>query len=347
MNGINSNITQTAGVFTGAYAKRQQEAHKTGLSISKDQSETLEKSINAAANSINQSGEGVKLSISKEDMDFLASEEGFKKMQQDTMDLYALNVKQQEKLAEGRDPSDKFWNNTGDQWLTFSEELDKAGFYDNMSDEQVKEFEGLLEQITSGMDRLSKSQYNTGIDFGSLSDSGSKFFMSSAEASVALETSTAALKYMSEKLIPDELKEDFNKLIDMYKKHNEEILSEYNNPMESFNRVVANINKMGSSKIAEKPVGEYKYTVMLGSIDKSEEEKKDFREQIADIFQKYGLKGDFTTTLDMIKKQFEDYASGNSEDKGFRQYVNDEAARLFDDMQKYWVSLMAHVNGHS
>lgn len=31
------------------------------------------------------------------------------------------------------------------------------------------------------------------------------------------------------------------------------------------------------AKIAEKPVGEYKYTVMLGSIDKSEEEKKDFR----------------------------------------------------------------------
>ena len=80
--------------------------------------------------------EGVKLSISKEDMDFLTSEDGFKKMQQDVMDLYAMNAKQQQKLAEGRDPSDKFWNNTGDQWLTFSEELDKTGFYDNMSDEQ-------------------------------------------------------------------------------------------------------------------------------------------------------------------------------------------------------------------
>ena len=80
---------------------------------------------------------------------------------------------------------------------------------------------------------------------------------------------------------------------------------------------------------------------------KTEDEKKDFREQISDIFKRYGLKGDFTTTLNMIKKQFEDYASGNSEDKGFRQYVNDEAAGLFDDMQKYWGSLMNRVNGHS
>ncbi len=287
------------------------------------------------------------LSVSKEDIDFLCSDKGFAKMKKDAQDLYAANLRQQQKIAEGRDPKDKFWNNTGDQWMTFSDALRNSGFYDNMSDDQIREVEGLLEQITSGMDRLSKSQYNTGIDFGSLDDSGSKFFMSSAEASVALESSTAALKYMSEKLIPDELKEDFNGLIDMYRKHNEEILSEYNNPMESFNKVVANINKMGSFKIAEKPVGEYKYTVMLGSIDKTEDEKKDFREQIADIFKRYGLKGDFTTTLDMIKKQFEDYASGNSKDKGFRQYVSDETAGLFDDMQKCWSSLMEYVNGYS
>lgn len=82
------------------------------------------------------------------------------------------------------------------------------------------------------------------------------------------------------------------------------------------------------------------------SISKDQSESLEQR-QIADIFKRYGLKGDFTTTLDMIKKQFEDYASGNSEDKGFRQYVSDEATGLFDDMQKYWASLMDHVNGHS
>ena len=43
MNGVNSNLTQTGGVFTGAYAKRQQEAHKTDLSISKDRSESIER----------------------------------------------------------------------------------------------------------------------------------------------------------------------------------------------------------------------------------------------------------------------------------------------------------------
>ena len=75
MNGVNSNLTQTGGVFTGAYAKRQQEAHKTDLSISEDRSESIERSISEAAKSLNISNEGVKLSISKEDMDFLTSED--------------------------------------------------------------------------------------------------------------------------------------------------------------------------------------------------------------------------------------------------------------------------------
>ncbi len=284
------------------------------------------------------------LSISKDDMAFLCSEVGYVKMKKDAEDLYAANLRQQQKIAEGRDPEDKFWNNTGDQWMTFSNALRDGGFYDNMSKEDVQEIEGLLEKITAGMDRLSKSQYNTGMDFGTLSDSGSKYFMTSAEATVALESSTAALQYMSEKLIPDNLKEEFNGLIDMYKKHNEEILSEYNNPVESFNKVVSNINKMGSDKIAKKPVGEYKYTVMLGDIDKTEQDKKDFRDQISEIFKRYGLKGDIATTLDMIKMQFEAYASDDSDDEGFRQYVSKESEGLFNGIQDYWIDLVNRVN---
>lgn len=52
MNGVNSNLTQTGGVFTGAYAKRQQEAHKTDLSISKDRSESIERSISTRGGSL-------------------------------------------------------------------------------------------------------------------------------------------------------------------------------------------------------------------------------------------------------------------------------------------------------
>ena len=70
----------------------------------------------------------------------------------------------------------------------------------------------------------------------------------------ALESSVAALQYMSDKLVTDHLKDEFNGLIDMYKKHNEEILYEYQSPMESFNKVVAGISKAGENFLSKKPM---------------------------------------------------------------------------------------------
>ena len=46
------------------------------------------------------------------------------------------------------------------------------GFYDSMGSEQAKEFQGMLEMVTSSMDNISKSMYNTGIDFGSYNAGG-------------------------------------------------------------------------------------------------------------------------------------------------------------------------------
>lgn len=326
-------------IYTGAYARRQEQAHGSDMRLSSEQADNLSKSIENAFGSIAASNGNVSVSVSKEDMDFLCSEDGFARMKKDAEDLYVANIRQQQKIAEGKDPSDKFWDNTGDQWLTFSKALDDAGFCDNMSDEQVREFEGLLEKITSGMDNLSKSQYNTGIDFGSY-NAGGKYFMSSAEAATSLEASTEALKYMSDKLIPDDLKEEFNGLIDMYKKHNEEILSEYQSPMESFNKVVAGIQKAGASFISKKPVAEYRYTGMLGEVDKTESDKNEYRSKVADIFTKYAGKSDLKTIMDMLKAQYEEYATDDSDDEGFRQYVSKEADYLFDNIESYWSVLL-------
>ena len=279
------------------------------------------------------------LSVSKDNLDYLCSEDGFAKMKKDAEDLYAANRRQQQKLAKGRDPSDKFWQNTGDQWITFSLALEMNGFYDSMGSEQAKEFQGMLEMVTSSMDNLSKSIYNTGIDFGSY-NAGGKYFMSSAEAATALEASTAALQYISDKLIPDEYKDEFNGLIDMYKKHNEEILSEYQSPMESFNKVVAGIQKAGASFISKKPVADYRYTGMLGEVDKTESDKNEYRSKVADIFAKYAGKSDLKTIMDMLKAQYEEYATDDSDDEGFRQYVSKEAGYLFDNIEKYWGVLL-------
>ena len=326
-------------IYMGTYAQRQQVAHSTDAQVSVEQSESISKSIESALDSIVTTDGNVNVSVSKEDMVFLCSEDGFARMKKDAEDLYAANIKQQQIIAEGRDPEDKFWKNTGDQWLTFSETLDKSGFYDNMSDEQVKEFEGLLERITSGMDNLSKCQYNTGMDLGSY-NAGGKYFMSSADAATLLEASTTALQYMSENMIPDDLRDDFNNLIDMYRKHNEEILSEYKSPMESFNKVVSGIYKAGADFISKKPVEDFKYTAMLGDVSHNENEKQNYKSRIADIIRKYAFAGDVDTALTLLKAEHESYVSGNSDDKGFRNYVAKNAEYLFKNIGEYWGKLV-------
>ena len=47
------------------------------------------------------------------------------------------------------------------------------------------------------------------------------------------------------------------------------------------------------------------------------------------------------TVMDMLKTQYENYATNDSDDKGFRQYVSKEADYLFDNIEKYWGVLLS------
>lgn len=94
----------------------------------------------------------------------------------------------------------------------------------------------------------------------------------------------------------------------MYRRHNEEILSEYKSPMEGFNKVISGIYKEGADFISKKPVEDFKYTAMLGDVD---------------------------TALTLLREEHESYVSGNSDDKGFRNYVAKDAEYLFKNIGEY------------
>ncbi len=49
---------------------------------------------------------------------------------------------------------DSFWRNTGNQYLVFSQKLNESGFFDSMSDEEVREAESILSAITKGMPQI-------------------------------------------------------------------------------------------------------------------------------------------------------------------------------------------------
>lgn len=331
-------------MFLGAYAERNQMNQRT-LSVNEEKTQEIKAGLKDAFYALNLQNREIKVSISEEDMEFLCSEEGFQKMKQDAMDLYVKNANQQKVIAKDRNPDDLFWNNTGNQWLVFSETLYNDGFYTNMSDEEVKEFEETLAYITSSMDNLSRSQYLTGIEFSSFEEEFN-YFMTSEEAVTALESSAVALRYLADNMIPAEQRTEFNELIDMYYTHNSEVISEYNNPMESFNKVIAGIHSKKFpysgllEQVAEKPVSEYQYTIALGKIDKSEAEKKQYQDDVAALFEILKESAKVSDVLDKIKEKFLDYSTGGSANSGFREYVLSKSNYLFAHMEKCWGKLL-------
>lgn len=333
-------------IFMGAYAERIKNGlDQRTISISKEKTEEATAYVEKALNSSVFQNQGVKVSISKEGMDFLCSEEGFQKMKQDGADLFIKNEIQKKENAKDKNPDDPFWENTINQWLVFSEMLYNNGFYSGMTDEEVDQFEDTLAHITYGMDCLSRSQpqYTMQMEVRPVREKY-KFFQSESEAITGLESSVAALRYLSDRLLPEEYREGFNQLIDRYYQHNNEVLSEYDNPMETFARVAAGMHS-GKSFFSHRS-SEYKYTLRLGMIKKSEQEKKAYRQGLQMLFDKMKNNGNDTSIWEQIKEYFLKYSTDDSDDNGFRNYVYDEAEYLFNHMKSCWSRLFAlGING--
>lgn len=336
-------------IFMGAYAERiKNELDQRTIFISKEKIEEATAYVEKALHSPGFQNRGVKVSISKEGMDFLCSEEAFQKMKQDGADLFIKNEIQKKGNAKDKNPDDPFWENTTNQWLVFSEMLYNNGFYTGMTDEEVDQFEDTLAHITYGMDCLSRSQYQytMQMDFRPVKEKY-KFFQSESEAVIGLESSAAALRYLSDRLLPEEYREEFNQLIDKYDQHNNEVLSEYDNPMETFARVTAGMH--ADKSFFSQHSSEYKYTLRLGMIEKSEQEKKAYRQGLQILFEKMKDNGNDTSIWEQIKEYFLKYTTDGSDDEGFRNYVYDGAQYLFSHMKKCWSRLfalgIAHVSG--
>ena len=160
----------------------------------------------------------------------LFAQNGTNKMEHDIEELYQ---KHREARIREFGEDDEFALKGNDQWLVFSEFLSSNGFYDNMSDEAVKNTEQVLMEITDGMDDVFSWGHQVGMD---LYDQILGEQLDSNEARVELESSIAALRYFSENLLDKANKEGFNKLIDKYYKHNSEVLnSGYASIEEKFN----------------------------------------------------------------------------------------------------------------
>ena len=339
--------------FTGVYNRRIEA--KLGINLKKSYDKEIEKILERGqkvVDSLLLSDEGKIISAEKAQKGTVGNGEGKKEdgsidfPESGKMDIYEILLRQQKEVAAGREATDEFWENPTNQWLNFTKYLDQHGFYENRSDEDVKKFENLLSEITNGMDFLTGLQFNTGfMDVRGSFHSGPRPYMSKAEAIASLESSTNALSYLAEKLLPDDQKEGFSKLIDLYKNHNEKIIEDYKNPFEGIERAIElSIEKrkdyFGSSL---KPVEEAKYQSMKAKITKTDKAYKDYWKAISEEFRRYNESQD-DAILKSVKEIYLNFVTDNTKDVNFRNYMMKKAKSTFSHIEHCWKRILENFS---
>ncbi len=300
--------------------------------------------LESKGHNVVQSG-NVKVSISQTAYDRLFTEEGNEQVRSEAKEFWTMNAERQKEIANGREQDDIFWTSTGNQWTVFSKHLYDNGFYDDMTDEDIEEIEETLARITGGMDGVSRWQYHTGV---CLSDYSYGNVMRQDEAAMELESSTAALSCFADQFLSGDKREEFGRLVDLYHAHNTEILKDYEHPFEGVQRGIAAVQSgmYSDSALFEEKIGrqvteEHKFTMILTKVKHNQEQKDQFRQDAAEIF---NLLQKGTEPADSIWSRLEeiytDYATDHNEDKPLRNYVLDQTKGTFGRMRDYWNRLL-------
>lgn len=223
---------------------------------------------------------------------------------------------QDDKIAESEDP---FWKQTGSQYLVFSEKLYHSGFFDNMSDREARETEAILSAITQGMDSLSNAQYLTGKGPSGVSEKGYTL-PNSYEARMELESSTAALQLFGEKFIEDEeLRKEFEGLIEDYYTHNMQVLEEYGNPAEKMAQAVSRFHNDSESVVHTK------------------EQEEQYGKDLAEIFEQLKKNpSDKSVIWKQIQDTMLDYAANKKDSQEKRAQILSGAEDSFKRMENCW-----------
>ncbi len=244
---------------------------------------------------------------------------------------------------------DAFWQNTGSQSLVFSQKLKESGFFDSMSDEEVREAESILSAITKGMDSLSNANYLTGQGPSGVDGKGYTL-PTSYEARMELESSTAALMYFGEKYIEDEgLRKEFEGLVDDYYAHNTEVLDEYRNPMEQMDKAVSKFHESAGNgqyndlfaKAAAQNSDGIAYSKYMGSVNHTKEEEQQYGKELSGLFEQ--LKRNPSGQSDIwskIQNTMLNYATNGGGSEAIRGQVLAGAGDSFTRMENSWSLLL-------
>lgn len=233
-----------------------------------------------------------------------------------------------------------FWEHNGEQWLTFTSYLDKNGFYDSMSDSEVKDFENLLRDVTKGVSKAGNLYLYT--------ENGTpdaySMWKNKAEGILAIESSSQALYRIADKMLPQNIKEGFYKLIEQYKSHNEELMDTgYRNPIDSMARGVGMLcrrsgDTFGTPIKSEKAKLEDLRKELFSG--KKAESYESYRQEIIKIFQNIGKTSNSFNFIQSLKESYLSFSTNGSTDSSFQNYMMKDAKDTFSFIQQCWEKTM-------
>lgn len=258
----------------------------------------------------------------------------------DSENLYELYARKNKELQE-QHGDDVFWGNSGNQWMVFSEKLYQNGFYDDMSDDEVKKFEGMLAHITAGMDNVSKIKYPEGssISFNQYNDATFSA-MNSKEAKLELESETAALRFFGDNFVDEEYREQFQNLVDEFYSHNAEILKDYQGPLEKTEKGIMKLqaNPMMKGMVAKNAADYSKY---MSGLTYTEEETDLYQKEVSNLFKKLQMPDCNQTDIwEQLKLAYINYLTKDTGRQDIKDQVWNRAENTFDLMQGYWSELI-------
>lgn len=302
--------------FTGAYIKRL-ERNRNRAAAEADQTER--KDALAARDVL-----GGTVEISEESREFLAGAAERKAAQLAEME------------AAGAEMGGNVFNGTGDfrkQYLVLSENLYNNGFYEELSDEEVRDMEEMLQDITAGMESINGNGFNRNYSTD----------MSHEAARLELISSVNALNYFADTYVPEGMRDSFKEMIEQYESYNRERVEAHRNIYDLRDESLSGLsapNAVFVSAAVRKSQEESRASAEIGRVSHTREQEQENNRAYQALFDRLVRGQDSVGNIfDSLRSTLVDYASGGSRNSVVRAMLDSRNTAAIHHMADYWARL--------
>lgn len=313
------NSSGTTELFTGAYNKRV-EQNKNKAAAQAQKAERKDTGTMTARETL-----GTSVEISEESKEFMAG----------VAERKAAQIAERE--AARATESGNAFNGTGDfkqQYLVLSENLYNNGFYDNLSDDEVRDMEQMLKDITSGMESINGSRLNRNFSTE----------MSHEAAKLELVSSVNALNYFADKYVPEEMRDSFKEMIKQYECYNSEKVAAHKSIYDLRDESMAKMpapNAVNVSAAVKKTQEDTKASMEIGRVKHTKEQEQENKDEYQTLFDSLMQKQDSVSNIfNSLQNTLVNYASGGSKNSNVLTMLNSRNLAAIHNMSDYWSRLL-------